>query len=41
MSSIRDETNSNLILNMGMSSDYKVAIECNSDEIRIGSIIFS
>ena len=41
MSSIRDETNSNLILSMGMSSDYKVAIECNSDEIRIGSIIFS
>lgn len=41
MSSIRDETRSNLILSMGMSSDYKIAIECDTDEIRIGSIIFS
>ena len=41
MSEIRDETRSNLILSMGMSSDYKIAIECDTDEIRIGSIIFS
>ena len=41
MSLIRDKTKSNLILSMGMSSDYKIAIECGTDEIRIGSIIFS
>ncbi len=41
MSSIRDETRSDLILSMGMSQDYKIAIECDTDEVRIGSIIFS
>ena len=28
------------ILSMGMSNDYKLAIECGSNMIRIGSIIF-
>ena len=28
------------ILSMGMSSDYKIAIECGSNMIRLGSLIF-
>ncbi len=27
-------------LSMGMSSDYKLAIECGSNMIRVGSLIF-
>jgi uncharacterized pyridoxal phosphate-containing UPF0001 family protein len=28
------------ILSMGMSGDYKIAIECGSTMVRIGSTIF-
>ena len=28
------------ILSMGMSNDYKIAIECGSNMIRLGSLIF-
>ena len=41
MNSIRDETNENLKLSMGMSNDYKCALSLNSNIIRVGSLIFS
>ena len=28
------------VLSMGMSSDYEIAIKCNSNMIRLGSTIF-
>ena len=37
---IRESKNINLLLSMGMSADYKVAIENGSDIIRVGSLIF-
>lgn len=37
---LRSEYKSFTILSMGMSGDYKIAIECNSTMIRIGSSIF-
>ena len=37
----KHKTNLSLnILSMGMSGDYKIAIECNSNMIRLGSTIF-
>ena len=37
----KHKTNLNLnILSMGMSGDYKIAIKCNSNMIRLGSTIF-
>ncbi len=41
MRSLRDNLNTNLDLSMGMSADYKVALECGSNLIRVGSRIFS
>tara|TARA_Y100001935_G_scaffold196893_1_gene165027 strand:- start:12 stop:641 length:630 start_codon:yes stop_codon:yes gene_type:complete len=41
MKSLRDNLNTNLKLSMGMSSDYKVALQCGSNLIRVGSRIFS
>ena len=41
MKMIRDKIDKNLILSMGMSSDYKTALDYQSNEIRIGSLIFS
>ena len=41
MKMIRDKINKNLILSMGMSSDYEIALDHQSNEIRIGSLIFS
>ncbi len=41
MRSLRDNLNSNLDLSMGMSSDYKVSLECGSNLIRVGSRIFN
>ena len=41
MNKIRNSTNEKLILSMGMSSDYKIALDHQTDEIRIGSLIFS
>lgn len=41
MKMIRDKIDKNLILSMGMSSDYEIALDHQSNEIRIGSLIFS
>ena len=41
MRSLRDYLNTNLDLSMGMSNDYKDALKCGSNLIRIGSRIFS
>ena len=40
MRNIRDKIDKSLKLSMGMSNDYKYALNCNSDIIRIGSLIF-
>ena len=40
MNKIRNSINEKLTLSMGMSSDYKIALEHQTDEIRIGSLIF-
>ena len=37
---INNEDKSFEILSMGMSNDYKIAIECGSNMIRLGSLIF-
>lgn len=37
---LKEEQDSFSILSMGMSGDYKIAIECGSNMIRIGSSIF-
>ena len=41
MRSLRDNLDTNLDLSMGMSSDYKVSLECGSNLIRVGSRIFN
>ena len=41
MNTIKNDVNKKLTLSMGMSSDYKIAIEYNTNEIRVGSLIFS
>ena len=41
MLSIRDSLSENLLLSMGMSGDYKVALETGSNLIRVGSKIFT
>ncbi len=41
MKEIRDSLNRKLKLSMGMSNDYKTALNFNSDIIRVGSFIFS
>ena len=40
MNEIKESIDTKLKLSMGMSDDYKIALECNSDLIRIGSRIF-
>ncbi|MFC6877963.1 YggS family pyridoxal phosphate-dependent enzyme [Flavobacterium myungsuense] len=40
LKTIFDTTNQLLTLSMGMSGDYKLAIECGSTMVRIGSSIF-
>ena len=40
MKLIRDNLNRELTLSMGMSDDYKISLECESNLIRIGSRIF-
>lgn len=40
MREIRDNLNRELKLSMGMSNDYKTALNFNSDIIRVGSLIF-
>ena len=41
MYKIKNSINEKLTLSMGMSSDYKMALDYHTDEIRIGSLIFS
>lgn len=41
MINLREKINRQLILSMGMSNDYKIALRSQSDIIRIGSLIFS
>ena len=41
MINLRDALRANLKLSMGMSNDYEYALKCNSDIIRIGSLIFN
>ena len=41
MNKIKNSINEKLTLSMGMSSDYKIALDYHTDEIRIGSLIFS
>lgn len=41
MIKIRDKIDIHLKLSMGMSSDYKIALDCGSNIIRVGSKIFS
>ena len=41
MMRIRDSVNPNLLLSMGMSSDYLIALKYNTNLIRIGSKIFN
>ena len=40
MVDIRDNIDSNLNLSMGMSNDYKIALNFQANIIRIGSLIF-
>ena len=40
MIDLRDNINKNLKLSMGMSSDYKIALNFQTDIVRIGSLIF-
>ena len=39
--SLRDKLNLNLKLSMGMSSDYEISLNCGSNLIRVGSVIFN
>lgn len=39
--SLRDKLNLNLKLSMGMSSDYEISLNCGSNLIRVGSLIFN
>ena len=41
MINLREKINRQLIVSMGMSNDYKIALRSQSDIIRIGSLIFS
>ena len=40
MRNIRDSIDSNLLLSMGMSNDYQLALKYEADIIRVGSKIF-
>ena len=37
---LRDEINPDLMLSMGMSNDYDIALSLNSNLVRVGSRIF-
>lgn len=41
MKKIRDDLNHKLLLSMGMSGDYKMAMENGSNLIRVGSLLFN
>ena len=40
MIELRDKTNKDLKLSMGMSNDYKIALNFQTNIIRVGSLIF-
>ena len=40
MLEIKNNINPNLKLSMGMSNDYKLALDLGSDIIRVGSLLF-
>lgn len=40
MNTIKNSLNQSLLLSMGMSNDYKIALSHNSNIIRIGSLVF-
>ena len=40
MHEIKDKLNNNLLLSMGMSDDYLIALKCGTNLIRIGSKLF-
>ena len=41
LKAIKEKLNRNLLLSMGMSQDYEVALKFDSNIIRVGSKIFS
>ena len=41
MHEIKDKLNNNLLLSMGMSDDYLIALKCGTNLIRIGSKLFT
>ena len=41
MNIVRDKLDSNLKLSMGMSADYELALSCNTNLVRLGSILFN
>ena len=41
MKKIKDKLNTRLKLSMGMSNDYDTALSCNTNLIRLGSILFN
>lgn len=40
LKAFRDSIDKSLFLSMGMSNDYKIALECGATHIRLGSILF-
>ena len=40
MNNLKNRLNKNLLLSMGMSGDFKVAIKYNSNIVRVGSLLF-
>lgn len=40
MNNLKNQINKNLLLSMGMSGDFKVAIKYNSNIVRVGSLLF-
>ena len=40
LKNFRDIIDKNLYLSMGMSNDYKIALECGATHIRLGSILW-
>lgn len=41
MVSLRNNLDSQLLLSMGMSNDYQIALDCRSNIIRVGSLLFN
>lgn len=41
MKLIRDKIDTNLLLSMGMSGDYELALKHGSNQIRVGSLLFN